>query len=279
MPNKGAYWFKLFFNLSMKVYSKLNSHVRVIGKDGNFRCQLQQSNNNTASLKITGEIDWFQNNAESIRNVINEMKVSGVDTLHAYINSPGGLAVEANEIYNIIKSNFVENNRHLTIGALCASAATMIASAFPKKNTKGHKNTVFMMHNHSVLVYGEERDLISSASLLKKLDENYRSIWSARMGVTDEFLKSKMESEWWLLGNELVQYNVIGSFIDKEDTEIVASSQHVLNKARQIIQKISDRQPDYKIVNGKRFYGEVSEGPSQSQTLMRILNDKKSKHQ
>lgn len=258
----------------MKVYAKANSYLRVMGKEGNVRCQLEHSNN-SASLKITGEIDWYKNNSESIRNVITEMKASGVETLQAYINTPGGSAFEANEIYNIIISNFSEDNRHLTIGALCASAGTMIASAFPKKNTKAYRNSIFMMHNHLVMVYGEERDLLTSASLLQKLDSNYRNIWASRMGVTDDFLKAKMENEWWLLSDELTKYNIINSFIDKDDPVIVDSTQGIINKAKQVIQKVTDRHPSFTKVNGCHFYGEPGKGATQSQVLARILLNKK----
>ena len=183
--------------------------------------------------------------------------------MKAYINSPGGSSWEANEIYNLIIENFIQENRSLDIGALCASAATTIASAFPKANTRAFKNVVWMMHNHRIIIEGEERDLTSSAGLLKNLDDNYRKRWAQRMNVSEEFLKTKMDSTWWLTSEELLTHNIISSFVDKDDTELAPDTQNLFNRfgvkiPEALNKKLNDLRNDIpfkKAINGGRVYG------------------------
>jgi ATP-dependent Clp protease protease subunit len=207
---------------------KVKVLLRVKDAKGNVRCEVKQ-NADTGVLRVLGEIDWWNNNAEGFRNALDSMKQNGITKLKAYINSPGGSVWEANEIYNLIVGFCTEENRTLELGAMCASAATTIAGAFPQKNTKAYKNITWMMHNTQVAVYGEQKDLLSYAQLLGNLDAAYRKRWSQRMGISETVLKNKMDSTWWLTADELKQYNIIAGFIDQDDT-VPADARNVFNK-------------------------------------------------
>ncbi len=208
--------------------TKVKVLLRVKDAKGNVRCEVKQSAD-AGLLRIVGEIDWWNNSAESFRNALDTLKQNGISKLKAYINSPGGSAWEANEIYNLILAFCPEDNRSLDLGAMCASAATTIAGAFPQKNTRAHQNITWMMHNHSVGVYGEQKDLLSYAQLLGNLDAGYRKRWASRMGISETVLKNKMDSTWWLTVEELKQYNIIASVIDNDDS-VPADARQVLNK-------------------------------------------------
>lgn len=208
--------------------TKVKVLLRIKDAKGNVRCEVKQSTD-TGVLRILGEIDWWNNNAEGFRNTLDSMKQNGITKLKAYINSPGGSVWEANEIYNLIVTFCPEENRTLELGAMCASAATTIAGAFPQKNTKAFKNITWMMHNTQTGVYGESKDLMSYANLLASLDASYRKQWSKRMGISETVLKNKMDSTWWLTADELIQYNIISGFIDQEDV-LPADARQVFNK-------------------------------------------------
>ncbi len=207
---------------------KFKSLLKIKDAKGNLRCEVKQSTD-TGVLRILGEIDWWNNNAEGVRNAFDVMKQAGITKLKGYINSGGGSVWEANEIYNLIVAFCPEENRTLEIGAMCASAATTIAGAFPQKNTKAFQNVTWMMHNTHVGIYGEQKDLISYAQLLGNLDAAYRKRWASRMGISETVLKNKMDSTWWLTIEDLKTYNIVAGVIDQDDT-VPADTRQVLNK-------------------------------------------------
>jgi ATP-dependent protease ClpP protease subunit len=209
---------------------KVKVLLRIKDPKGNVRLEVKQSaDSQTGIIRIIGEIDWYSNNANDFRNALDQMKANGVVNLKCYINSPGGSVMEANEIYNLIIAFCPEENRSVDIGSMCASAATTIAGAFPQKNTRAFKNVIWMMHNNQIGIQGEEKDLLSYATLLGNLDAAYRKRWAARMGVTEKFLKTKLDAEWWLTSEDLKTYNVISSVID-EDDKVPVDARNVFNR-------------------------------------------------
>jgi ATP-dependent Clp protease, protease subunit len=207
---------------------KVKVLLRVKDAKGNIRCEVKQ-NADTGILRIVGEIDWWKNSSDNFRVALDTMKQSGITKLKAYVNSPGGSVHEANEIYNLIVAFCSEENRSLDIGAMCASAATTIAGAFPQKNTRAYQNVTWMMHNCQIGVYGEKKDLISYAKLLENLENTYRKNWAKRMGISETFLKNKMDETWWLTAEELIKYNIASSIIDDNDS-VPTDTRQVLNK-------------------------------------------------
>lgn len=208
--------------------TKVKVLLRVKDAKGNIRCEVKQSAD-TGVLRIVGEIDWWNNSAESFRAALDSLKQSGIVKLKAYINSPGGSVWEANEIYNLIIAFCPEDNRSVDLGAMCASAATTIAGAFPQKNTRAFRNITWMMHNHRVGIEGEQRDLLSYANLLGNMDNSYRKRWATRMNISETVLKNKMDATWWLTADELLSYNVISAIIEQEDA-VPADTRNVFNK-------------------------------------------------
>lgn len=208
--------------------TKVKVLLRVKDAKGNVRCEVKQ-NADTGLLRIVGEIDWWKNSSDDFRVALDTMKQSGITKLKAYINSPGGSVWEANEIYNLIVAFCPEEHRSVDIGAMCASAATTIALAFPQKNTRVFQNVTWMMHNCQIGVYGEKKDLISFAKLLENLENTYRKNWAKRMSVSETFLKNKMDETWWLTAEELIKYNIASSVINEND-QVPTDARQVFNK-------------------------------------------------
>ncbi len=207
---------------------KVKVLLRVKDAKGNIRCEVKQSSD-TGVIRIVGEIDWWKNSSDNFRVALDTMKQNGITKLKAYINSPGGSVWEANEIYNLIVAFCTEENRSLDIGAMCASAATTIALAFPQKNTRVFQNVTWMMHNCQIGVYGEKKDLISFAKLLENLENNYRKNWAKRMNISETVLKNKMDETWWLTAEDLIQYNIASSIISEND-QVPTDARQVFNK-------------------------------------------------
>jgi ATP-dependent Clp protease protease subunit len=199
------------------------------GKE-HVRCEVKQTADGIGIIRFVGEFNWWStNSADQFRTAIDTLKANGVTQLRAYINSPGGSVFEANEIYNLLVAFNKEDDRYLDIGALCCSAATTVAGAFPVKNTRAYQNATVMMHNPTTYIDGEEKDLESGATLLKNLKQGYVKRWSKRMGISESMLSKKMDSTWWFSQEELTKYNIVSSFIDGDDV-VPEDTKQVFNK-------------------------------------------------
>ncbi len=193
------------------------------------RCEIKQSSDSLL-INIVGEINWYSNNSNVVQYQLAQAKASGITKLKLYLNSPGGDMFEANEIYNLLIAFNNVADRTLEIGAMCCSAATIIAMAFSKQNTSGYSNLVYMIHNpHLSVMDAEVKDLESGIALLTTLKESYLNLVSKRTGLTKPQLSKKMDATWWLSAEECLTYNLIGSKKDAE-ASMPANVMQVFNK-------------------------------------------------
>jgi ATP-dependent protease ClpP protease subunit len=190
---------------------KVKVLLRVKVKD-QIRCEIKQSSD-TGLLRIEGGIDWWNNNAAQFRTALESLRQAGITKINLYLNSPGGSVYEANEIYNQL--NAWEGQKTLTIGALCCSAATIIALAFKKEDTEGYNNLSYMAHEPRLSIMdATETDLYSSATLLANTKKVYVKLMAARTGLTESAFTKKMLATWWLTADDCLQYNLIGKIKD-----------------------------------------------------------------
>ena len=207
---------------------KVKVLLRVKDLKGNILCEVKQGAD-IGILRIVGEISWWSNNAEQFRAALDSLKKEGLTKLKTYMNSGGGSVFEANEIANLIVAFCKPEDRFLKVGALCCSAATIIAEKFTVENTTASSNVTWMKHNPRGIQEGEERDMISYATLLKNIKNVYVKNWSKRMKISETILRNKMDGTWWLSQEELIQYNVVSKFDDAEDT-LPTDTAQVFNK-------------------------------------------------
>jgi ATP-dependent Clp protease protease subunit len=208
--------------------------LRVIHKDPkngaeHVRCTVKQSAE-AGTIRIEGGIDWWANNSAQFRAAIDALKSAGVKTLDVYLNSPGGSVYEANEIANILDSWTGEKT--LTLGALCCSAATNLILPFEKKNVKAYSNITAMMHNPTISIFdAEEKDLVSNAKLLANTKKTYIKKMSVRTGLSETQLSNKLDQTWWMTYQDLVDNNLVGGKVEKEDA-LPADTANVFNACK-----------------------------------------------
>jgi ATP-dependent protease ClpP protease subunit len=211
---------------------KVKVLLRVKVKDAtgaeHLRCEVKQSAD-TAIIRIEGFIDWWVNNSAKFRAAIDALKNAGIKKLELYVNSGGGSVSEAFEIANILRT--WTDDKTLTLGALCASAATYLILPFDKKHVKSYRNITAMMHNPQALIEGEEKDLLSGAKLLANTKKIIIKEFAARMGLTDTQLSNKMDATWWMTYQDLVDYNLVGSSVEGND-ELPKDTAKVFNQMK-----------------------------------------------
>lgn len=141
-----------------------------------------------ATVRISGTIWNWHNNAEQFRAQVEKFNADGVNHLHLYINTPGGSVIEANEIVNILRSF----NGKITGegGALVASAGTYIA--LECETFEMPSNGQFMYHKPMASMRGNEDQIESDLVALKNFTADYKK----RYGEKSNLSESQIEKNW-----------------------------------------------------------------------------------
>lgn len=161
-----------------------------------------------AEISIDDEIGGW---GISARRLVDQIKSLGEkDRIKLHIYSPGGDVLEANEIYNALADH--KGGVDVEIGALCASAATIIACAGDTITMK--ENGFFMIHNPWTVAYGDADEFGRVAAVLAKFKANIIAAYTARTGLEEGKLSKLMDDESWMTAAEALENKFINS-IDK----------------------------------------------------------------
>ena len=163
-------------------------------------------NASEASLYIYDVIDAYWGvNALSIIDAVNQ--ASDAETLHVYINSPGGDVFEGRAIMAAL-SRF-NGNTIAHIDSLCASAATSIALAC--NEVEMSEGALFMIHNASGMAWGDKTAMRDTADLLEKVEGSIITDYTNKTGKPAEEIAAMMEAETWMTAKEALD----NGFIDR----------------------------------------------------------------
>ncbi len=162
-------------------------------------------NGNNAVVSIVGNISDYKNNSEDFRTSIKSLLEQGVNNLELYINSGGGDCFQANEIANEL--NKFKGTKTATLGALCASAATYIASKC--EVVKAASNTNYMIHKPYAATIGNSEELGSIIKLLQNLEAEYLNVYTKKTGLTVDKLKTMWATDFWMNSTEAKQLGFI----------------------------------------------------------------------
>jgi ATP-dependent Clp protease, protease subunit len=176
-----------------------------------------------------------------IRDTIKEM--GDIDTLNLHFNSGGGSVFAGAAIIAIIngyKKNGLKVNSY--IEGLCASMATQICMVADKIYM--NDNTMFMIHNSSMMTWGNANDLEKGAELLRKVDENMIATYMARFKGTEDELKQLLADETWMTANEANKYGFVDEVVAstaKAAASVNGIKMNGVEFNKDILQKIKDK--------------------------------------
>jgi ATP-dependent Clp protease, protease subunit len=151
-----------------------------------------------ATIKISGYISSWRNSAEQFEQEVDRLVANGINDVTIYINSGGGSVFEAFEIYNIIKK--FKGNIKVNIGALAASAATIIACAATK--TTMAKNGQYMIHRPMIAMEGNEDEVESNLKALKNVKQNMLDLYTAKTGMAQTAIEKLWKNDYWMNATE-----------------------------------------------------------------------------
>jgi ATP-dependent protease ClpP protease subunit/uncharacterized coiled-coil protein SlyX len=139
-----------------------------------------------------------------------------------HIHSPGGEVFEGYAIYNALKNT--GKNITVKVEGVCASIATLIAAA-------GHRIVMnqkaqWMIHNPSVQVGGEAKDLRNAAAQLDRIKSQLIDSWVGRTKLSREQLSEMYDNETWLTPEQALEMG----FVDEVQEVLKAAASANLSK-------------------------------------------------
>jgi ATP-dependent protease ClpP protease subunit len=155
----------------------------------------------SAAMYLYGVISaWGWGDTVSAKSVIKALADLDVDHLDVHIHSPGGDAFEGIAILNALRNHRADVTVH--IDGIAASAASFIAMAGDEIVMGG--GTEMMIHDASMLTYGNPEQLREDADWLDKQSQNIASIYAARAGGSAADWRALMQAETWYTADEAV---------------------------------------------------------------------------
>ncbi|WP_163834746.1 ClpP-like prohead protease/major capsid protein fusion protein [Spartinivicinus ruber] len=150
------------------------------------------------AIYIYDEIGAYGVSAKGFLEAVKTIKTPAIE-LH--LNSPGGSIFDGTAIYNALRNHPATITGY--IDGVAASMASVILQACDVR--KVPENAYFMMHNPQGGVYGEETDVESYLSLMKKARQTMIGCYAERSGKTAEDVAQLCDATTWLVGNEIVE--------------------------------------------------------------------------
>lgn len=141
---------------------------------------------------VIAEESWYSDDITP-QMFRDELKQHSGD-LTVWINSPGGDCFAASEIYTALK----EHNGRITVkvNGTVASAASVIAMAGDMVEMS--PTAMMMIHNPSMLLYGEAAELEQGIDFLNEVKEAIINAYQIKTGLSRNKISNLMDAETWM---------------------------------------------------------------------------------
>lgn len=141
---------------------------------------------------VIAEESWYDDEITP-RMFKSELEAHPGD-LTVWINSPGGDCFAAAEIYTALKEH--KGKITVRIDAIAASAASVIAMA--GDIVEMSPAAMMMIHNPSMLLYGEASELEKGIEFLNEVKESIMNAYQIKTGLSRSKISHLMNSETWM---------------------------------------------------------------------------------
>jgi ATP-dependent Clp protease protease subunit len=163
-------------------------------------------------INLNGYIDdedWFGDEItpELLHEAVYGSDGQATDDIHIRLNSYGGSCNAATRMFDDLRA--YPGNVHLTVSGTAASAATVLAMA--ANHLEMTPGSLWMVHDPSVLAWGNERDLADAINLLKACKESILNIYQTRCTLPRTAVSEMMTATTWMDANGALAMG----FIDK----------------------------------------------------------------
>ncbi|WP_100373081.1 head maturation protease, ClpP-related [Bacillus sp. FJAT-45037] len=161
------------------------------------------------------------------------------------INSPGGYVDDGSEIYTALK-NYPGHVEAQIVG-LAASAASIIAMGADKVRIS--PTAQIMIHNASMVSWGDHRDLEKAAKVLRTTDKSLVNAYIIKSGKSEEDLLEMMAEETWMGAQQALEHNFVDEIMFTDNTvKLTASTTEASMIPSKVIEGLRN-----KMANKKNF--------------------------
>ena len=186
-----------------------------------------KTDHRTKQVKNVGRLEFRAENSKAVLNFYGDICGSNWDVwmdddrcpqdisdflrdlsnfaeLDIHINSGGGDVFGGIAIYNILKNH--EGRKTVYVDGLAASIASVIALCGDRVVMRS--GAQFMIHKPWSRCVGDSDDMLKTAELLEKIQNNILDIYMdhAQDGVTREEIEQMVNAETWMNGTEAAKY-------------------------------------------------------------------------
>ena len=200
-------------------------------------------------LTLNGYIDdevWFGDEItpetlhESLYGANNEFS----DDVHIRLNSYGGSCNAAVRMFDDIRA--YPGSVSITVSGTAASAATMLCMAADRLEiTPG---SLFMIHDPSMMAFGNERDLTDAISLLRACKESILNLYERRVRISRNDAADMMTAATWMDANAAFERGFVDAITDDPVKYPVNSAEDraaFAQKAEASVQEWFDRKKEH----------------------------------
>ena len=125
--------------------------------------------------------------------------------MHIRLNSYGGSCNAAVRMYDDVRA--YPGSVRITVSGTAASAATVLAMAADRlEMTPG---SLWMIHDPSVVAWGNERELMDSIRLLQACKESILNVYQRRCRQSRQEVAAMMSATSWMDAQSALQYGFI----------------------------------------------------------------------
>jgi ATP-dependent protease ClpP protease subunit len=148
----------------------------------------------------SGEVGWGIDS----RQVEADLIQAGGGPIEVELNTPGGDFFAGININTVLKA--YPGQKTVTLGALVASAGTVIALGFDKIIARD--NSTVMIHNAQSGEFGDQNDMRKLADQLEAWSVMIADMYAAKTEKTPAAIRKAMDEETWLFGQEIVDFGL-----------------------------------------------------------------------
>ena len=182
-------------------------------------------------IDLNGYIDeevWFGDEItpEALHEALYGPENKWADDVHIRLNSYGGSCNAAVRMYDDIRA--YPGHVSLTISGTAASAATVLAMAADVlEMTPG---SLFMIHDPSVMAWGNTRDLQEAISLLDVCKESILNVYAVRCQKERADVADMMTHSTWMDAKKALDEGFIDSIHTVENCPTNAAAPHAVDR-------------------------------------------------
>jgi len=149
---------------------------------------------------------------DSLHEALYGADNQSTDDVHIRLNSYGGSCNADTRMYDEVRA--YPGNVRITISGTAASAATVLSMAANQlEMTPG---SLFMVHDPSVIAWGNERDLSEAIGLLRACKESILNIYGTRCKKERSEMADMMAATTWMDANLALANGFIDGILEEQ---------------------------------------------------------------